>query len=124
MLSGLVGVRYEGFENATLSLEYTRGQLGDALAIRDPRGLPALSLRYTRRFLRDRLSAQALAVALGDGADAGWLARLETTYELRDGLQATLGFGTYHPGHEPGLLLGFGVNDQLFLRLRWDFAVR
>ena len=82
-----------------------------------------LGLRVRWTGLHDRLVAQVVAFGTGARLQQGWLARGDLTYEILDGLYASLGAVTYQPGDELGPFMGLTSHDQLLGQLRWNFSV-
>jgi hypothetical protein len=124
LIGGVLGVTWTGISNLSVSLEASKRWFFDK-----PDNLlldlhePFITVRARYRMLRERLTLQAASLFFGLQAQMGWLARVEATYELADGLKLGLGYISYQPGDEFGPVRGLDEHDRVFAQLRWDFQV-
>jgi hypothetical protein len=122
MLTGMLGVTYNGFAQTILSLEMAQGfPLSAHNGVLFPLGLAHVSVRASRSFLRERLQTSLAANMFGWDAAYGWLARAELSYALRDALKVSVAYITYQPGTSLGPIAGFTQHDRLMTKIRWDF---
>jgi hypothetical protein len=125
-----VGVRYEGLESATTTLELSAGQrLADAPGRReDPALVPvaplSVALAHRHALWRDRLELDARLAVLGPRFEGGVLARAELSARPRDALSVRLAYAAFFPGDAPSALSGLRTRGGLMLGARWDFDAR
>ncbi|HIN86144.1 MAG TPA: hypothetical protein EYN06_06660 [Myxococcales bacterium] len=124
LAGGVLGITWTGVSNLMISLESSNRWYLDRpehLLVELDQPLFALRGQYT--MLRERLKLSAMVIMMGLKAEMGWMARVEANYELRDGLKLGLGYISYQPGDEFGLLLGLTNHDRIVAQLRWDFKL-
>ena len=87
--------------------------------------VPRLGLRLAHRALAERLQLELIALIDVDlGGVLTAIVRATADYQLSDSWRVGLGAITYQPSSErTGPLMGFGENDQVFARVRWDFGL-
>ena len=123
-LTPMLSVGYSGFSDHTLGLEFQRpillSSVSDALY---PVELSVISGRIVGTYLRERLRMVVVLTHFGLGTNYGQLLRAEGTYEVADGIKASLTYVHYGPpsGDTLGPLTGMDEHDQLLLSCRWDF---
>ncbi len=126
-LTPAIGITYTGLTDASVTVEAQR-----AFVLTDPAGpgelafdpeAPVVAVRSSHKFLREDLTVALAATVFGASAEQGWLARGEVSYKLADGWKASLGYITYQPGDDLGLLSGLDTHDRVFAKLRWDFQL-
>lgn len=123
-VDAMIGVTWRGISNTTLGLEVGKTTLLSSVPdMLFPVDAPIAVLRAQHSALRERLELTGVAMAFGETAQYGWLARAEASYLLRDGLRAGLGYVTYQPGDEFGPFAGLDRHDRAMARVRWDFAL-
>lgn len=125
LASGLVTATYSGIDNAMISVELGKGIFIDEPdALLFPLDAMTAAIQGNYQAFRDDLEITAVALFLGETVQYGWLLRAEARYRIRDTFKIGGGIVTYHPGDEPGPLLGLDEHDRVFLDLRWDFTLR
>ncbi|MCP4605781.1 MAG: hypothetical protein GY847_35545 [Proteobacteria bacterium] len=123
-IGGMVGVTYSGFKNTMVFLEFKKSWLLDDLPdLLFSAEEPAFALRYTHMLLNNDLELELAATMFGWSADLGWLVRATINYVIRDGVQAGIGYITYQPGSEFGLISSLNNHDRISIKLRWDFTL-
>ena len=117
---GVVGVRYAGFEDTRITVEYGRGEaLGDEPLF--PFTVSSAALWAERQLWRDRLSAELLVVGFADELPHSAFGRATLTYTPRDDWQISLGYALFAPKcDKPSPIAGFDRHNRLMLQLRRD----
>ena len=120
--TGMIGATWTGVSNLRVDVEASRGYLPQGRAnLTMPVGETQYALRLSYLTLSDRLSLDAFAAGLGTRLQYGFIASAAATYELSDGLHATLGYVTYQPSDQVGPLIGMDTHDRLFAQVKWRF---
>jgi hypothetical protein len=126
LLHTMLGLSWTGVTDLNVALEIWKPWLLDG----PPRAdlffevdAPLFALRASYKTLKERLILSAAATMAGLTAQQGWLVRAEVQYEPVDALKLGLGFITFQPGDEVGMLYGLDTHDRVFLKLRWDFQI-
>lgn len=122
----LLGVDYNGFDNATLTLESAIRHLHDY----DPKlkqgQLPVernrveTAFRYSADFYHERWNVVLVATRYGESLDEGGITRAQFTYELRQALELTAGVVAYHSADQLPFQ-AISNNDRIFAELRFSF---
>lgn len=120
----LLGLEYNGFRDANLSLEVVNRHLHDyditllAEGIEEDQWQSAA--RYSGDFMNASLHLMALYTVLGDDGKDGGFSRISAAYDLQDALTVTGGMVNY----EEGKTIPFNSiadNDRIFLDLKYSF---
>ena len=125
LVTGMLGITWSGLENTTLGFESTRGAFLDAPNdLLFPVDATSFAFRVSRTFLRETLRFDGAGTTVGWRGQYGWLARMETTYELTDAMKIALMYVHYGTGDddELGPFMAFGEHDQVLAKLRWAFT--
>ena len=123
--AGMVGLTWRGIDDTTLAIEGSKSYLFDRPEVLlFPVDAPVLMLRAMHQAMREDLTLLVAASAMGWQAEFGWLVRAEASYKLAQALKVSLGYITYQPTDEFGPFAGLSSHDRLFMRLRWDFAMK
>ncbi|MDJ0762480.1 MAG: hypothetical protein QNJ97_05770 [Myxococcota bacterium] len=123
-IGGLLGITYSGLKDTMLFLEIKKSWLLEDLPdVLFPVEEPSIALRYTHDVLDGDMTLALAGILFGWNAQHGWLARATVSYTILDGLKAGLGFITYQPGIEVGMLSGAKRHDRVWAKLRWDFNI-
>ncbi len=127
LLTPMAGLTWRGIADTNIALEWSQAFfLDEPDDLLFPADEPQVALRFTHEALRQRLQLTAAATAFGYTAQLGWVGRAQATYELMDGVRATVGYVTYQtPRDDEDLspLTGLDDHDRVFAQLRWDFAL-
>jgi hypothetical protein len=122
----LLGVDYNGFDNATLSLESAVRHIHDYDKRLEQGPVPyqrnrlETAFRYNADFLNDRYNAVVVATRFGEALDEGGITRVQLAYELRQALELTGGVVLYHGGTQwPSDAIA--DNDRVFIELEYSF---
>jgi len=122
VFTGMLGVTWTGLPQTRIDVEVARGYLPRGRTnLTMPVGETQYAVRISRTFLKERLELGGFAAAIGTRLQYGLLASVLASYEISDGLRATLGYVTYQPGSEVGPLVGMDEHDRLYAQVRWDF---
>ena len=135
--TGMAGVGYTGLPRTRIDVEFSDGWVKDGgVNLTFPVAQAQLAARASHSLMRERLEFVGVFAGMGltlpgeeeDGTarefavlQYGWFGSLSGSYEVADGLHATLGYVTYHEGEELSPLIGFNTHDRLFTQVRWDF---
>jgi hypothetical protein len=125
-LDALLGVEYYGFTDTNIVLEAAQRHLfaHESAMRRAPNFVredtAEIALRITRSFLRERLRATLVAVALGWNARDGSIARFDVEYDVLDALTVGAGLLLYQKGDLPPLDT-WADNDRLLFSVKWSF---
>lgn len=123
-LDAMVGIEYYGIHDLAIALEavdrHVFGFEDRMEAFGAVEDQTEIALRITGSFLRERLEATILVVAVGDPApDSGFL-RLSAGYEIRDRLSVEGGIVLYESG-DLVALVDIGRNDRVFFKVGYAF---
>lgn len=122
LATAMIGVNVGYIPNTTVDVEVSQGVFlrnpGDLIA---PADTTTWAMRVGWTGMRERLRLSGTTLAFGTDGRYGSLARADASYQLRDGLWATLGGIAYKPGRENGPLIGLDGHEQLFGQMRWSF---
>ncbi|RME23437.1 MAG: DUF1302 family protein [Deltaproteobacteria bacterium] len=122
LVQGLLGLSWSGWKGTTLDVDLVEGIKVDGPDdYLFPVDASSWSARFAKPLLRQRMEVEAMVLGWGWTAEYGWAARGGVSYEITDGLAASVAAITYHPGIERGPLLGFDAHDRAQVGLRWDF---
>lgn len=120
----MIGITYSGISNTMIGIEASKATLlGNHGELMFPIDAPFLALRLQHTAMRERLKIMAVASAVGETAQYGWLARANATYDVADAMKVSIGYVTYHPTDEISPFSGLTRHDRVFLQYRWDFRV-
>jgi hypothetical protein len=120
VLRGVAGVRYAGFKDTVVTVEYGRGEpLGGEPLF--PFTIPSAAIWADRTLWRDRLSTEVLVVSFGGALPHSAFGRAKLTYKPRDAWAVSLAYALFAPSDaEPSPIAGFDRHDRLLVQLRWD----
>ncbi len=125
-LDALVGVEYYGFTDTNIVLEAAHRHFYEHESVmrRAPNFVredtAEIALRITRNFLRERLRATFVGVALGWDARDGAVLRFDVEYDVLDALTVGAGLLLYQKGDLPPLDT-WADNDRLLFSVKWSF---
>ena len=123
-LDTMVSVTYSGIANTMIGFEASKATLlGDHGTLMFPVDAPFIALRLSHNALRERLKIMAVGSVIGATAEYGWIARANATYDLADGVKASLGYMSYQPTDKISPFSGLDRHDRVFAQLRWDFRL-
>ncbi len=122
LVQGLLGLSWSGWKGTTLDVDLVEGvKVKGPDDYLFPVDASAWSARFAKPLLRQRMEVEAMVLGWGWTAEYGWAGRAGVSYDIMDGLAASVAAITYHPGTERGPLLGFDEHDRAQVGLRWDF---
>ena len=86
----MIGITYSGISNTMIGIEASKATLlGNHGELMFPIDAPFLALRLQHTAMRERLKIMAVASAVGETAQYGWLARANATYDVADAMKAS-----------------------------------
>lgn len=122
LLQALVGLSWSGWKGTTVDLDVIDGFfLDEPEDVIFPLDASAYALRLNKPLLKQRMDVEAVVTGWGWTLEHGWLGRAAVSYELMDGVSASVMAITYQPGEERGPILGLESHDRAQVGLRWDF---
>lgn len=122
LYQGLLGASWSGWKGTTLDLDLIQGFMPERPQdLIYPVDTSAWALRANKPLLKQRMAVEAVIMGWGWEAQSGWAGRAAVSYQIMDGLVASLLAITYHPGTERGPILGLDTHDRAQASLRWDF---
>ncbi len=125
-VDAMVGFEYYGFNDTTIALEVVNRHIidYDPLFQFFPNYVDENQVEYALRISQDwmnaRLHSTILAYVIGYRGQGGAILRGEVTYDVIDGLAATLGFVGYVPG-EDFPIRSWGKNQRAFFKFKYSF---
>jgi len=125
-LDMLVGFEYMGFKDTVISLEVANRHIYDYesqmknMADFVEKDEMQTALRYTENFLNDSLDFSVLLSMFGDSWQNGGFGRVWFEYDIKDGVNAEVGYVDYIGGDKP-FMDANKDNDRLFAQLKYSF---
>jgi hypothetical protein len=122
LITPMLGFGWTGLPDFRLDVEVSKAFMpGGVTNLTLPVAEAQYAARVSQLAFRQRLEVAGLFVGLGTTLNLGWVGSLQASYELADGVHASLGYITMHPGADRGPLIGMTEHDRAFTSVRWDF---